>query len=224
MGQLTAAHLSWKGYYQGLPYPGFRGFCYPGRCNGVPDIDPVYAAKHNGAIYFDDVRNNPDERAKMVPIAELDADLGKEPPRFGYIVPDMCHDGHGAPPHCGDSGDPGDTNDNQLVGRLDRYAASLVARITGARFWSHGDNAIVITFDEGADGDTGGCCDADPGAGKVATIVITSQGPRHLQDPTPYNHYSLLQTFQRTFGLGCLEATCDTAHVTPMAPLFQIAR
>ena len=31
---------------------------------------------------------------------------------------------------------------------------------------------------------------------------------------------SLLQTFQKAFGLGCLEFTCDTANVTPMAPLF----
>jgi hypothetical protein len=78
------------------------------------------------------------------------------------------------------------------------------------------------TFDEGADGDTSGCCDADPGNGRVATIVITSHGPRRLQDPTPYNHYSLLQSFQRAFGLGCLENTCDTTNVTPMLPLFNV--
>ena len=54
----------------------------------------------------------------------------------------------------------------------------------------------------------------------MATIVITNNGPRGLQDPTPYNHYSLLQTIQRAFHLGCLQNTCDTANVTPMAPLF----
>jgi hypothetical protein len=109
-----------------------------------------------------------------------------------------------------------------LVTFGDGFVNQLVTQITGASFWTKGNNAIVITFDEGADGDTGGCCDANPGTGKVATIVITSRGPRALQDPTPYNHFSLLQTFQRAFGLGCLEFTCDTTNVTPMAPLFAV--
>jgi hypothetical protein len=48
--------------------------------------------------------------------------------------------------------------------------------------------------------------------------VVTSHGPRGVQDATPYNHFSLLQTTQRSFGLGCLESTCDTTNVTPLAP------
>jgi hypothetical protein len=94
--------------------------------------------------------------------------------------------------------------------------------ITGASFWSQGNNAIVITFDEG--NGTKGCCDADPGTGKVYTAVITSNGPRGLADNTPYNHYSLLQTIQTAFGVGCLEFTCDTKNVVPMAPLFAATR
>jgi hypothetical protein len=54
------------------------------------------------------------------------------------------------------------------------------------------------------------------------TIVIANNGPRAFQDNTPYNHYSLLQTFQQAFGLGCLQFTCATANVTPMAPPFAI--
>jgi hypothetical protein len=53
----------------------------------------------------------------------------------------------------------------------------------------------------------------------VATVVVTNH-PRHLVDPTPFNHYSLLSTIQHAFGLSCLEHTCDTAHVVPMAELF----
>jgi hypothetical protein len=52
------------------------------------------------------------------------------------------------------------------------------------------------------------------------TVVITSHGPRHLADPTPFNHYSLLSTIQQAFGLGCLNFTCDTKNVVPMAKLF----
>ncbi len=220
MSQLEAAHLTWKGYLQSLPYAGFRGICYPVKCNGVPDLDPLYSAKHNGIPYFKSIQDSNTEFGKIVPLQQLKGDLAGGLPNFAYIIPDQCHDMHGAPPWCNDSGNPGDPLDNQLVSVGDSFVKQTVDQITGSPFWSTGNNAIVITFDEGADGDTGGCCDANPGTGRIATIVIASHGPRGLQDSTPYNHYSLLQTFQKAFGLGCLEFTCDTANVTPMAPLF----
>jgi phosphoesterase family protein len=222
MSQLEAAHLSWKGYLQSMPYAGFKGICYPNRCNGVPDFDTLYNSKHNGIPYFKSIQTNPAEMAKMGPLTALARDLAAGPPSFGYIVPDECSDMHGAPPYCVDSGDPGDESDNALVGIADKLAGKLVDQITRAPFWAHGNNAIVITFDEGADGDTSGCCGTDPGNGRVATIVITSHGPRGLEDPTPYNHFSLLQSMQRAFGLGCLEQTCDTANIVPMTPLFKV--
>jgi phospholipase C len=223
MSQLSAAGLSWKGYLQSMPYTGYRGICYPVKCNGVPDLDPLYASKHNGITNFVSIQTSDTEFAKMGPLTQLNNDLAKgNVPNFGYIVPDQCNDMHGAPSFCIDGGTPGDSQDQQLVTFGDNFVGTVVQQITSAAFWSKGNNAIIITFDEGADGDTGGCCDANPGTGRVATIVITSHGPRGLQDPTPYNHYSLLQTFQRAFGLGCLEFTCDTANVTPMAPLFAV--
>ena len=225
MSQLDAAGLSWKGYLQSMPYTGYRGICYPVKCNGVPDLDPLYASKHNGITNFVSVQSSNTEFAKMGPLTQLNDDLSNgNVPNFGYIIPDQCNDMHGAPSFCIDGGTPGDTQDQQLVTFGDNFVGSVVQQITGAAFWSKGNNAIVITFDQGADGDTGGCCDANPGTGLVATIVITNHGPRGLQDPTPYNHYSLLQTFQRAFGLGCLEFTCDTTNVTPMAPLFAVSQ
>jgi len=50
--------------------------------------------------------------------------------------------------------------------------------------------------------------------------VITSHGPRRATDSQPANHYSLLSTLQHIFGVGCLEFTCDTAHVRPINALF----
>jgi hypothetical protein len=222
MSQLEDASLTWKGYLQSMPYPGFKGICYPNRCNGIPDFDTLYNSKHNGIPYFKSVQTNPAEMAKMGPLTRLEGDLANNPPNFGYIVPDECSDMHGAPPYCVDSGDPGDVSDNALVGIADKLVSKVVDQIRSAPFWSHGNNAIVITFDEGADGDTSGCCGTDPGNGRVATIVITSNGPRKLQDPTPYNHFSLLRSLQAAFGLGCLEQTCDTANIVPMTPLFQV--
>ena len=50
--------------------------------------------------------------------------------------------------------------------------------------------------------------------------MITSHGPRHATDSQPANHYSLLSTLEHILGVGCLEHTCDTAHVRPIYSLF----
>ena len=42
------------------------------------------------------------------------------------------------------------------------------------------------------------------------------------QDASPANHYSLLSTIQHTFGLGCLQFTCDTKHVKPLTSMFAV--
>jgi hypothetical protein len=222
MSQLDDAGLTWKAYMQGMPYAGYRGLCYPTRCAGVPDFDTLYNSKHNGIPYFKNIQASQAEMNKMGPLDGLERDIANNTvPNFGYIVPDECHDMHGAPPWCVDSGNPGGAQDQFLVSQADTLTGKLVDEITHADFWTRGNNAIVITFDEG--NGTQGCCDANPGTGQIYTVVITSQGPRALQDPTPYNHYSLLQTFQQAFGLGCLQFTCDTVNVTPMAALFAAA-
>jgi len=76
-----------------------------------------------------------------------------------------------------------------------------------------------VVYDEGDD--NAGVAPASPGGGKVATVVVTSHGPRHLQDSTPYTHYSLLKTIQRNFSLGCLAHSCDTT-VAGMSKLFTV--
>ncbi|HJP77457.1 MAG TPA: alkaline phosphatase family protein [Pseudonocardiaceae bacterium] len=223
MSQLDAAGKSWRGYLQGMPYPGYRGYCYPVRCLGVPDSDTLYIAKHNGLAYFNGIRNNPSEMAKMQPLGQLTTDLNSgNVPNFSYIMPDECTDMHGAPPVCVDSGDPGDVNDNWLVTTADTFIAKTVAQISSSRVWASGNNAIVITFDEGDGGDNSGCCGSTQGGGRALTVVITNHGQRHQVDATPYNHYSLLSGLQHVFGLGCLAATCDTADIKPITPLFAV--
>src|SRR5215472_19144631 len=35
MSQLEATGKTWRGYFQSMPYPGYRGYCYPDKCNGI---------------------------------------------------------------------------------------------------------------------------------------------------------------------------------------------
>jgi hypothetical protein len=208
MSQLDAAGKSWRGYFEDMPYPGYRGYCFPGKCNGIPDSDTQYVVKHNGIPNFVNMRNDVSWE-KQMPLAQLSADLASGSlPDFGYIVGDECHDMHGAPPWCVDSGNPGDVNDNWLVAQGDKFIGETVNKIISSSAWKHGSNAIVLTWDEG-----------DVPSDLVTTIVVTNHGPRGLQDATSYSHYSLLASLEQTFGLGCLLNSCTAA---PMTPLFQI--
>ena len=43
-----------------------------------------------------------------------------------------------------------------------------------------------------------------------------------MKDNLPANHYSTLSSIQHAFGLGCLNFTCDTKHVTPLSDLLAV--
>jgi Phosphoesterase family len=220
ISELDKAGVSWKAYLQGLPHAGFEDICFPSKCNGAPDSDPLYVSKHDGIQNFSTSQNTYDW-SHQVPIDDLTTNLASgNLPRFSYIVPDECHDMHGDPPYCLDSGNEGDPQNQHLIAVGDEYLGGLVSAITNAAFWARGNNAIVITYDSGDNQQ--GCCDARPGGGQVANIVITSHGPRGVQYSTPSNHYSLLSTLQNLFGLRCLQFTCDTSEVQPMLPLFSV--
>ena len=205
--QLEGAGMTWKTYQQALPYPGYTGTRWP-------TSGPVlYASKHNPFLNFADIQNNPAELQKIVPDTQLATDLQiGQVPNFSYIVPDQCHDMHGT---------TGCASDAVNFPAGDAYVGQTVNLIMGSRAWTQGNNAIVVTWDEDDFSATNlGCCDANPGGGHVATIVIANHGPRAVQYGGPANHYSLLQSIQDAFHLGCLRYTCDTANVQPLTRLF----
>jgi phospholipase C len=104
ISQLDSANVSWKAYLQSLPHAGYQGICYPASCNGAPDKDPLYVSKHDGIQNFT-ADDNAKDWNNQVPIEQLATDLKSDNvPNFGYIVPDECHDQHGDPPYCLDSG------------------------------------------------------------------------------------------------------------------------
>ena len=215
ISELDHSQVSWKAYLQSLPHPGYQGICYPANCNGAPDKDPLYVSKHDGIQNYTTSLNARDW-SRQVPIGQLSHDLqtGKVP-AFSWVIPDECHDQHGDPPYCLDSGSTGGTDpqDQHLLATGDQYLGQTVAQITHASFWATGNNAIDIVYDEG-DNNVGG-------GGRVANIVITSHGPRHFEDAAPYSHYSLLLTLQQNFGVACLQHSCD-AGVKPLTPLFAV--
>jgi hypothetical protein len=162
-------------------------------------------AKHNGIVNFANMQT-PSEWAKQVPYQQLSSDLSSgSVPNLSYIVADECNDMHGAPPWCVDSGKSGDVNDTYLVSQGDKVVGQTVNAITSSPVWQTGQNAIVVTFDEG-----------NVAHDKVATVVITNHGARGVKDNTSYDHYSLLASLQQGFGLGCLLNSCGATLMTPL--------
>jgi hypothetical protein len=205
MSQLEGAGKTWRGYFQSMPYAGYRGYCYPDKCNGIPDADTQYVAKHNGIVNFANLQT-PTELAQMVPLPQLSADLAAGTvPDFSYIVPNECNDMHGAPPWCVDSDNTGTVQQSFLIAQGDRFVGNVVNEITSSSTWQTGNNAIVVTFDEG-----------NTAKSQVLTIVVTSHGPRSVQDNTSFNHFSLLASLQQTFGVGCLLNSCAANLMTSL--------
>ncbi|MBO0831921.1 MAG: hypothetical protein J2P28_00010 [Actinobacteria bacterium] len=219
--QLTAAGKTWRGYFQSLPPVPSTGVIKTGpNANGPYSFASpsgsvaLYAAKHNPFLNFTDSQN---ALANMVPDTQLAGDLASgNLANYSMIVPDQCHDMHGT---------GGCTDENGLISAGDAYVSSTVSAILSSKVWQEGRNAIVITWDEDDFSDAGqpgsGCCGADPGGGRVVTIVITNKTTHPVTDNTPYNHYSLLLTIEDAFGLPCLANACDAADgVRPMTSLF----
>ena len=220
--QLTAAGMTWKGYFQSLPPIPPSGVIMTGpNANGPysfkspSDSVALYASKHNPFVNFTGTQTKLDN---MVPDTQLATDLASNSlPNFSLVVPDQCHDMHGT---------GGCSTTNGLISAGDAYVRDTVKAILYSKAWHHGNDAVVITWDEDDFSDEGqpgtGCCGADPGGGHVATIVITNKGNKHpITDGTPYNHYSLLLSLEDAFGLPCLANACDSADgVVPMTPLF----
>jgi phospholipase C len=207
--QLDAAHLTWKSYQEALPSPGYTG-------TTATTGSDVYASKHNPFMNFLPYYSA-DQRAaalaNIVPASQLASDLKTDSaPNFGFISPGLCTDMHGDAA-CADNSD--------LITAGDTYVYNTVNTITNSTLWSQGNNAIIITWDE-ADGYLAfGPGNIASGGGHVATIVITSHGPREVKDGTAYNHYSLLLSIQKAFGLDCLQNSCPaTGGVQPMGALF----
>jgi phosphatidylinositol-3-phosphatase len=248
--QLEAAHVSWKGYMEGLPYPGFLGDSADYTASPPSAGNALYLLKHNPFLLYPDVYNNPERAKKVVPLTQLSRDLANNTvPQFSWITPDICNDMHGmSGPACAYPS-TGAGPSAQQYAQGDAFLQRWISKITGSKAWTKG-SVIFVTWDEGgylnvspySPVSTAGCCDspilANPpinpvdvsggdlttgqifGGGLVPMIVITAGSHRHLVDPTPANHYSLLRTIEALFHLGYLNQAGDSNQVHTLLPLI----
>ena len=184
--QLQAAGISWKAYYQGLPAP----------CSAAARAG-AYVKKVDQFLHLDSVRSSPLRCRRVVPLTQLNADLGGgRLPRFVMVTPDLRHDMHSG-----------------SIRQADAFLRHLYHRLL-TRSAKRSAILLIVTFDEGRS-DHG--LHRGRGGGHVATIVVGPGVPAGAWDPTPYDHYALLRSLEQRFGLRPLRHAADKETIPAIA-------
>ena len=167
-GQLEAAGVTWRAYMEDLPHA-----CWRGGDAGA------YAKRHDPFTYYRPVMASPAACARIVPLAELHADIAAGAlPRLVWITPNLCHDMHDCSTRTGD-----------------RFLAGLVPGLLRA-LGPHG--ILFLTWDEGTSDD--GCCKLARG-GHIALVVAGGAARAGARLATPVDQYSVLQAIEDLLGL-----------------------
>jgi hypothetical protein len=160
-----------------------------------------YAKKHDPFAYDDAIAADPTRCDRRVPLSRLTADVrAGRLPDFALITPNLCHDTHDCP-----------------VGTGDRFLAGLVPGLLPA-LGPHG--FLIVTYDEGAS--NAGCCGGSHG-GRIATVVAGPDVRPGARAGRPIDHYGVLASVERAFGLPPLGAARDPRHGS-LAELFRGGR
>jgi hypothetical protein len=166
--QLDAAGIDWRAYMEGM-----GSSCYRNG-NG-------YALKHNPFPYY-----GGQCPSQVVPFSQFASDMTGTVPRFVWITPDLCHDGHDC--------------SNAVVST---WLSQTVPIILGSDAWQSG-GVLFITYDEGEDS-----------ANSVLTLVIRTNQVNH-RSSVSYDHYSLLASIEDLLGLPRLGQAAHASPMTDL--------
>jgi hypothetical protein len=137
----------------------------------------LYAQKHNPFVHYSGLLNNRSRcEAHVVSTANLLADLQTgNLANYTWITPNMCNDMHDCSIATGDA-----------------WLAKLVPKILASPAWDR-NSVLFIVFDEGTS--------ATGGGGRIPFIAVSGRTPAGLKVATTYNHYNLLATIEKSWGV-----------------------
>jgi len=216
---LDAKKLPWRIYSEGMVgAPGGHN-CLHALDRNAPDFyqGPAtngYATRHNPAPWFDSVLTHGGSEAycqsHSVDLNQLWIDSAHHAlPAWSMVEPDTCHDGHDTSSIGGCTLDPEGPTSPAGVAAIDAWLPGFVQRLVHSPGWdSH--SLLVVTFDEGAGTDTSGCapCHDTSAGGRIGALVIGSPVARPGTTLAKWygDHYSLLRTWERAWGLPTLKS------------------
>ena len=248
----TTHVASWRGYDQDMGTTPSRDGGIPDATGGTDCAHPAigatdtaevatavdqYTSRHNPFVWFHSVIDNAAECDDNVvplgtlgpsgqpsPSGHLAVDLHKEKttPRFAFITPNLCSDGHDNP-CAGTNSTGGDAGG--LTG-ADQFLRAWMPLILDSPAYRHGDMLVVVTFDEAdvdrsdpsyaaaccgeptgpnthAPGNAGLATDTAPGGGQIGALLLNSKYiiPNSTDTTGSYNHYSALRSYEDLLGL-----------------------
>jgi len=243
---------AWRGYDQDMGNTPSRDGGVAGPTGGTDCAHPAigatdtaevatgadqYTTRHNPFVWFHSIIDNTAEcDANVVPLGllgangqpspsgHLAADLSREKttPRFAFITPNLCSDGHDDP--CAGTNSTGGRAGG-LTG-ADQFLRAWMPLILDSPAYKHGDTLVVITFDEAdvdrsdpayaasccnevtgpnthAPGDAGLATDTAPGGGQIGALLLNANYiiPGSTDTTGAYNHYSALRSYEDLLGL-----------------------
>jgi hypothetical protein len=228
--QLSAAKRSWKAYMEDMGNDPNRETAACGHpalesTDGTQKAEAGdgYATRHDPFVYFHSVIDEQKFCDKHVvalgsptgqmPAAALRGETGlatdlaslTRTPKFSFITPNLCNDGHDYPCTNQPSG-------ASALADIDAFLETWVPLITGSPAYQR-NGLLEIVFDEAASSEAESCCEEMPGPGSAMPGVVGPGGGRVgavLLSPfikpgtisaTEYNHYSSLASWETLFGL-----------------------
>jgi hypothetical protein len=228
--QLSGKKLPWKGYMEDMGNIPSR----ESAACGHPALEATdetqkavpgdgYATRHDPFVYFHSVIDEQSYCEKhlvalgsptgaMPPTAPkgetgLATDLGSvaKTPRFSFITPNLCNDGHDYP--C-----PSQPSGASALADIDTFLETWVPKITSSQAYRE-NGLLEIVFDEAANSETEACCGempgpgspspgiTGPGGGRIGAVLLSPFIRPGTVSSTPYNHYSSLASWETIFGL-----------------------
>ncbi|TVY86728.1 putative acid phosphatase [Lachnellula willkommii] len=166
--------ISWKGYFEGLPGPGFMG-------EGSTAFDGSgwdYVRKHNPFISYDSVSMNGTRLGNLQSFKDFESDLKANTlPQYAHMSPDMLNDGH-----------------NTTLEYAANWTQSFITPLLANEQFME-KTLVLLTYDESATYSI---------PNRIVSLLLGGAIPNELKgtnDSTLYNHYSILSTLENNWGL-----------------------
>jgi hypothetical protein len=240
--QLSAKKLSWKGYEEDMGNNPNReaAACGHPAVNAADETQKAapgdgYATRHDPFVYFHSVIDERTYCDKHVvalgsptgamPAAALRGETGlatdlstlAKTPKFSFITPNLCNDGHDYPCTNQASG-------ASALADIDSFLETWVPKITSSQAYRE-NGLLEIVFDEASNSETEACCEempgpgspspgiTGPGGGRVGAVLLSPFIKPGTVSTTAYNHYSSLASWESLLGLGRLAYAASVPSV-----------
>jgi hypothetical protein len=229
--QLSAHRLAWKAYMQDMGNVSSREApaCGHPALNSKDETQTAvagdgYATRHDPFVYFQSVIGEASFCNKHVvalgsptgamPAGALKGETGlatdlrrtSTTPRFVFVTPNLCADGHDFP--C-----KNEAGGASALADVDSFLETWVPLITGSPAYREGGGLLEIVFDEAATSETESCCEempgpgspepgiTGPGGGRTGAVLLSPYIKPGTVSTTDYNHYSSLGSWESLLGL-----------------------